>query len=60
MGLGTASVTLVVALGAVSLRESALLRAATGHGVVRGMALAEALAGVVIIALALQMLRMAG
>ena len=60
MGLGTASVTLVVALGAVSLRESALLRAATGHGVVRGMALAEVLAGVVIIALALQMLRMAG
>ncbi|SMY09455.1 nickel/cobalt transporter [Flavimaricola marinus] len=56
MGLGTACVTLVVALAAVSLRESALLRVASGPAVPRAMALIEALAGALVFAVALQLL----
>jgi ABC-type nickel/cobalt efflux system permease component RcnA len=56
MGLGTACVTLVVALAAVSLRESALMRVASGPGVPRMMALFEALAGAMVFAVAVQLL----
>ena len=56
MGLGTASITLLVAVAAVSLRETALARVATGPGTVRMLALIEVLAGGLVLALALQLL----
>ena len=56
MGLGTASVTLVVAAAAVSLRESALMQAASGQQVARVMACLELLAGGIVIAVAVQLL----
>lgn len=57
MGLGTASITLLVAVASVSLRESALMQAASGTGVARMLALIETLAGALVLALALQLLR---
>lgn len=56
MGLGTASVTIVVALASVSLRESALLQAASGPQTARVMACLEMLAGALVIAIALRLL----
>lgn len=56
MGLGTACVTLVVAFAAVSLRESALMRVASGAGVPRAMAWLEVLAGALVFVLAAQLL----
>ena len=55
MGLGTATVTLAVAFGSVAFRESALAQAATGQGVARMLALAEVLAGLLVLVLAAQM-----
>lgn len=60
MGLGTASVTLVVALASVTLREGALARLSggdRGDGVARALPLLEIGAGVIIAALSLHLLR---
>jgi nickel/cobalt transporter (NicO) family protein len=56
MALGTATVTLVVAIAAVSLRESALMQVAAGTGTLRLMAGIEALVGLMVIVIAGQML----
>lgn len=56
MGLGTASVTLLVAVGSVSLRESALMRVAESASLGRMAAMLELLAGGVIVLLAGQLL----
>jgi len=56
MGIGTASITLLVAVASVSFRESALAQAASGPQVVRLAAVIEALAGGIVLVLALQLL----
>jgi len=56
MGIGTASITLLVAVASVSFRESALAQAATGPQVVRLAAVIETLAGGIVLILALQLL----
>jgi nickel/cobalt transporter (NicO) family protein len=60
MGLGTACVTLVVALASVSVRESALMGVASGPGIARTMALGEVLGGAVVLTLALHLFRQIG
>lgn len=55
MALGTATVTLAVALASVSLRESALLQAATGTATLRVLSALEVAAGALILAIAVQL-----
>lgn len=56
MGLGTACVTIAVAVAAVTLREGALTRLATGQGAARALPLIEIAAGCLIAAIAGQLL----
>lgn len=56
MGLGTASVTVAVAIGSVTLRESILRNLSGGVAAQRMMGIVEALAGAVVLALSLQIL----
>lgn len=56
MGAGTASVTVLVAVSAVSLRQSALMQVASGPGVARMAAVIEVLAGAVVVVVAAQLL----
>ncbi len=56
MALGTASVTVLVAVASVSLRESALMQLASGPATARAMALFEALAGALVLILSLQLM----
>ncbi len=56
MALGTATVTVAVAIASVSLRESALLQAASGTGTLRMLSALEALAGAVILTIAVHLL----
>lgn len=56
MGAGTAAFTVIVAIAAVGLRESALAQVASGPGTARLMAAVEMLAGGVVILLAGQLL----
>jgi ABC-type nickel/cobalt efflux system permease component RcnA len=56
MALGTATVTLLVAVASVSLRESALLQAASGTPTLRLLSALEAFAGAVILSIALHLL----
>ncbi|MEQ9241433.1 nickel/cobalt transporter [Roseovarius indicus] len=56
MGLGTACVTIAVAIAAVTLREGALSRLATGQGAARALPLIELAAGCLIAAIAGQLL----
>lgn len=56
MGLGTASVTLVVAFASVTLREGALARLATQGGMARALPLLEIAAGVLIAVLSIHLM----
>lgn len=56
MALGTASITVLVAVAAVSFRESALMQVATGPATARTLAMIEALAGALVLAVAVQLL----
>jgi ABC-type nickel/cobalt efflux system permease component RcnA len=57
MAMGTASVTVAVALASVGLRESALLAARTGPALARAIGAAEFLAGALVLAVAAELLR---
>jgi ABC-type nickel/cobalt efflux system permease component RcnA len=57
MALGTASVTVAVAAASVSVRESALLAARSGPALARALGAAELLAGALVLAVALGLLR---
>ncbi|MCL3880914.1 hypothetical protein [Marivita sp. GX14005] len=56
MGLGTASVTLIAAIAAATLREGALSRLASGPQTLRAMGLIETVSGLIIAVLAGQIL----
>ena len=56
MALGTATVTLLVAVASVSLRESALLQAASGTATLRLLSALEVLAGALILTVAVHLL----
>lgn len=56
MGLGTACVTIAVAVAAVTFREGALSRLATGQGAARALPVIEIAAGCLIAAIAGQLL----
>jgi nickel/cobalt exporter len=56
MGLGTATVTLAVAMASVSFRESALMQMASGPATARLLGAFEVLAGSLVLAIAVQLL----
>jgi ABC-type nickel/cobalt efflux system permease component RcnA len=56
MAVGTATVTVLVAIASVGLRESALMQVASGTATLRFLSALEVLAGAVIMAIALQLL----
>jgi ABC-type nickel/cobalt efflux system permease component RcnA len=56
MALGTATVTVLVAIASVSLRESALMQAASGTATLRLLSAFEVLAGAIILAISAQLL----
>ncbi len=56
IGLGTASITVLVAIGSVTARESALAQVASAPAVARTLSLIEILAGAMVMSVALQLL----
>jgi nickel/cobalt exporter len=56
MGLGTAAVTLLVAVAAVTMREGVLAQIAEGRGILRAMSALEIVAGSVVALAAFQLL----
>ncbi|MCC5973308.1 MAG: hypothetical protein JJT81_04570 [Rubellimicrobium sp.] len=56
MALGTATITVLVAVASVSFRESALMQMAGGAATARAMSVFEALAGGLILALSVQLI----
>jgi ABC-type nickel/cobalt efflux system permease component RcnA len=56
MAVGTATVTVLVAIASVGLRESALMQVASGTATLRFLSALEVLAGAIILAIALQLL----
>ena len=56
MGLGTATITMTVALAAVSMRESALAQVAGSTQTARVMAIAQILAGIIVALLSGQLM----
>ncbi|WP_371416211.1 nickel/cobalt transporter [Rubellimicrobium sp. CFH 75288] len=59
MALGTATVTVAIAAGAAAIREGAFLHVVRGPGAARVLGVAEMLAGLLVLAIAVALLRQA-